>query len=97
LAFYRQLLEIRKQKIVPRLAGLIENRSSLKIISPRAFLASWQLKGEAKLSLVANLGDEALEQASELEGDLLYATSDQVGPSWSKLLPAWSAAWFLRE
>ncbi|MBV9481699.1 MAG: malto-oligosyltrehalose trehalohydrolase [Acidobacteria bacterium] len=96
LQFYRDTLHIRQQEIIPRLRGVTENRALFSMLGERALIASWELDG-ARLSLLANLGEGAVEHASRVQGKLLYGTPDREADFWSKLVPAWSAAWFLQN
>lgn len=95
--FYRQLLRIRKEQIVPRLRGIGSNRSSLTMLSERMLLAGWLLPDTAQLTLLANLADQPCQHSIQMPGKLLYSapsgTADQLG----ERMPPWSAAWFLTE
>ena len=95
--FYRTLLRIRKEQVAPRLKGLTQNQGSAQMLSDRAFVASWVLADGAQVSLLANLGDNAVQQSMALGGTLLYSTVEsgrsRIGPA----IPPWSAAWFLTE
>lgn len=83
-ALYRQLLTIRRDRIVP----LLDDAMAIGAegIGDRAVRARWRL-GERVLTLAINLGDEAAAVTGE--GDTLFALGD-VGDT---LPPAGFAAW----
>jgi maltooligosyltrehalose trehalohydrolase len=83
-ALYRELLTIRRERIVPLLANAMA--IGAEVIGDRAVRAQWRL-GEAMLTLAINLGDEAV--AMSCEGERLF-TLGEVG---DKLPPASFAAW----
>lgn len=83
-ALYRDLLTIRRERIVPLLDDAIA--IGAEVIGDRAVRACWQL-GEAVLTLAINLGDEAV--AASGEGEPLFALG-QIGDT---LPPATCTAW----
>jgi malto-oligosyltrehalose trehalohydrolase len=98
LAFYRALLALRHREIVPRLRGLVGGRgASYETVGDRGLVARWRLGDDSLLSLIANLGEPAIDGLPPSpEGRPVYAT-DHVsldGLAEGKL-PGWSVAWFL--
>src|SRR5690606_31469403 len=79
LAFYRQLLALRHREITPRLAGVAGNAGSFEIIGEQGLCVAWRLGDGSRLSLVANLGDEALSPAEEGEPPALDLSSRRSG------------------
>ena len=92
LMFYRELLHIRREKIVPYLPGATGRDAQFEIYGRRAFSVSWHLDRNVKLSLLGNLDDKQLSQFQGPGGTLIYSTG---GFSMHKLDP-WSVAWFLQ-
>jgi maltooligosyltrehalose trehalohydrolase len=98
LEFYRNLLEVRKCRIVPLVKTVREGDSTFETLGDRGLMVLWNLQTGGKLSLLANLGAEQLSGLKCPEGDTLYATAkSMVGTLNEGQVPAWSAAWFLRQ
>ena len=75
LALVREVLAIRRQSIVPRLAGMESEETRWKLLGSRGITVAWRLADGALLSLAANLGDHRLgSDLSPPPGELLYAT-----------------------
>jgi len=96
LELHRRLLLLRKEWIVPRLAGMDNGAPRLDLLSERALAVNWKLADGSRLSLIANLGDEAIE-STPASGNLIFASSRLdaallAGGHW----PPWSAAWHLQ-
>ncbi|MGH8614174.1 MAG: malto-oligosyltrehalose trehalohydrolase [Gammaproteobacteria bacterium] len=96
LDLYRDLLSLRQRKIVPRLAG-IQSHARFDVLDERGGLqVEWRLADRARLTLLANLGQESISGLSMPEGSLLYATSrDCIVHLQRGGLGPWSVAWFL--
>jgi maltooligosyltrehalose trehalohydrolase len=95
LELHRQLLALRHQWIAPRLAGMGNGDPQLKLLSPRCLSINWTLGDRSLLTLLANLGDDALAVAPP-GGRLLFATANLDAKALaSGQLPAWSVAWHL--
>lgn len=96
LDLHRRLLSLRRQWIAPRLAGMGNGDPSCQLLSARALTVNWQLGDGSRLTLTANLGDQAVETAPA-SGSLLFATArldaDMLGRGF---LPPWSVAWHLQ-
>jgi 1,4-alpha-glucan branching enzyme len=99
LRFYRQLLHLRHEKIVPVLSGC-QVRAEYEVVGRRGIIARYQLGVGKKLLLTANMGDEnqsgfdpaifkppmsPIYQSENITSELL-----QFGE-----LPPWSVVWFL--
>jgi malto-oligosyltrehalose trehalohydrolase len=92
---YRELLGLRRREIVPRLAGCRGGRSSYQLASRGAFKVEWRMGDGSLLSLVANLGPEAVSTDLDAPGRTLWRTpaAEREG---GRLAP-WSVAWLLEE
>ena len=97
LDFYRRLLQLRKEKISPRLNGMSKNTALLETLSDRALGAKWALMDGAQLTLLANLSEATQRHSQKPSGTLLYSTPESTSEQFGDSLPAWSAAWFLKE
>ncbi len=94
LAFHRDLLRLRAEAIVPRLAGEPVPPAAWKTIGDTALDVSWDLAG-GRLRLVANLGSSATAHPGPQRdwGRQLFALRLPDGP-WTDL-PPWSLAFYL--
>jgi maltooligosyltrehalose trehalohydrolase len=70
-AFYRELIALRMEEIVPRLPGTIS--LGAEPIGPKAILARWRLGDGARLTIVTNLGAETVPFATP-GGRVLFRT-----------------------
>ncbi|MGV3652369.1 MAG: DUF3459 domain-containing protein, partial [Devosia sp.] len=92
LAFYRDLLAIRSQWIIPRLAGMEGHSGSYQMLAPRAFRVEWRLGDGSRLSVTANLDDEEVQALSTgNEGQTLWLE----GAARNTELAPWSVLWQL--
>jgi maltooligosyltrehalose trehalohydrolase len=98
-AFYKQLLEIRKEEIIPRLHALSEqsNQASYQLYGSSGLMVQWPILDQSRLILVANLGDEAVELTPEAflqEVTPIWQSNHHVLPAvQSGKLAAWSVLW----
>ncbi len=99
LAFYRELLSLRRREIVPRLKGLRGHAGRFDLPGARGLTAEWRLGDGATLSLHANLGDAPLASPPPLPpGRVIFATHAAMAdapspPDW----PAWSVTWLIES
>jgi maltooligosyltrehalose trehalohydrolase len=75
---YRRLLDLRRDRIVPRLAGA--RALEAKAIGQAAVLARWRMGDGAILTIAVNLGAESCPLATP-SGELLFATGQTGGAS----------------
>ncbi|MEE9159392.1 MAG: malto-oligosyltrehalose trehalohydrolase [Gammaproteobacteria bacterium] len=95
LKLYRQLLMLRRQWIVPHLAGMNSGTSQLVLLSARALSIRWRLDSHCSLSLVANFGEEDIK-IDPVDGTLIFATANLSAAMLATgRMPQWSAAWHL--
>jgi len=94
LSFYRRLLQLRQQHVVPRLSTGCAVQASYRIHGDRGLSANWQLSYNARLSLVANLGDASLSLPVSPSTQVIFASveADISGST----LPPWSVVWSLQ-
>jgi maltooligosyltrehalose trehalohydrolase len=95
--FYRTLLRVRQEEIVPRVHGMTSNRASFSMLSERALAATWELIDNERLSLLSNLSAKPVQHSTSVPGRLLYSTAQSTADQLGHGLPPWSAAWFLTE
>ena len=95
LSLYRGLLAMRAREIAPRLAGDGAGSASTSV-EGELLTVRWQLGDGAWLHLTANLQDAPRPRVVLPVGQLLYATSDQLGDALTgSALPAWCVVWTL--
>lgn len=91
LSFYRQLLAVRRERIVPLLQGLSGRCGTYEVLGPGSLKIEWTLAHGAKLHLSANLWHEPRGGFGDLQGEELWVegwTHDgELGP--------WSVRWSL--
>jgi malto-oligosyltrehalose trehalohydrolase len=97
--YHRKLLEVRRQEIIPRLAGM-QGGASFELLGGTGFLrVYWRMGNGAALTLTANLaGSEhpVTGAVQDVPGRLLWAEPDSAGISLAQgCLPPWSAVWHL--
>ncbi|HJW26968.1 MAG TPA: malto-oligosyltrehalose trehalohydrolase [Rhodocyclaceae bacterium] len=96
LALYRELLALRRERIVPRLAGMAGGQGSFQPVGTSALAVSWHLGDGSRLALLANLGPRAALNLPVPAGEVLYRSGHltdadiQTGG-----LAPWSVAWFI--
>ena len=93
LDLYRELLALRRERIVPLLSGAPGGGGRYRLVGERGLEVRWGLGGGARLALRANLGPEPLGGFGLPEGDLLYATEGAEAAG--RRLPGWAAVWHL--
>ena len=98
LRFYQNLLKLRSQHIVPHLSSGCVVASDYKIHGDRGLTAHWKFPDNAKLVLMANLGNDSLSGLIVPGSKIIYG-SEEVNTSAVKqgILPPWSVAWFLES
>lgn len=98
LAFYRELLVLRRVHIMPRLPGM-NGGAGFELIGTTGLAVRWQLGDGAQLTLLANLGDETVEGSGlEFAGKAFYLSQPDLPELFSDgRMPAWCAAWFIEE
>ena len=88
LTLVKDLLKIRRQQIVPRLAGAAFGEAHAA--SNGLLTANWRMGDGAMLRLAANLSDQAISQPSDgASGTLIW------GSELSDSVPPWSVRWHI--
>ena len=89
LEFYRALIGVRLESVVPLLGGLAESCGSYTVIGAGALTAEWRLAGGAVLRLAVNLAGEARGGFAEPDGREIWVegwrNGQEMGP--------WSVRW----
>lgn len=96
IAFYRHLLEVRRTEIVPRLKAGEARHLGSAFWGRRGLTVEWLLASDLRLTLVANLSDEA-SAGEAVSGRPLFRTDPAVDYGAAGPRPAWSVAWIASE
>ena len=98
LAFYRKLLRLRHEALVPRLQGLTGNAADFQVLGETGFHVSWRLADGSRLRMLANLGDQpvALAEWRTPGVEALFLQPEELAELLAeRRLPPWSVAVFL--
>jgi malto-oligosyltrehalose trehalohydrolase len=97
LYFYKILLNLRRQKIIPLLKRFNIKESRSRLLDHRTIWAEWNLNSDQTLILLANLGDKKTV-CTDYQKDILIF---QIGAMEKEMdqgtLPPWYVGWFLRK
>ncbi|MDB5806484.1 MAG: malto-oligosyltrehalose trehalohydrolase [Betaproteobacteria bacterium] len=93
LELYRELLQLRATHLMPRLAGVLGN-AAFDVTAEDGLRVSWGFHDGAKLHLVGNFSDAAIDGLVRPAGRVIYAShaEEQGGHA-----PPWSVVWLLEE
>jgi maltooligosyltrehalose trehalohydrolase len=98
LAFYRDLIALRRREIVPRLGGMRGHAAERHVLGKNALRVEWRLGDGSFLTLLANYGHTPVEAPPiEPGSELLLATSQDDARSDRRQLPPRSVAFYLRK
>jgi len=93
LRFYRALLNLRRQVLVPRLARIPGDNGDLDVLGEQGIRVAWYLDDGSRYAVTANLSDRPL-RAWVPEGEVVYAAPS---PGESDTLPPWCVVWTLER
>lgn len=99
LRFYRNLLTLRRQHLVPRLLENCKLQADYEILSDHALRAHWEFQDSSKLTLIANLDTASLSGVTTLAASSVIYMSDALKGGFLNLgtMPGWSVVWFLER
>jgi malto-oligosyltrehalose trehalohydrolase len=99
LAYCRRLLEIRRREIAPRIAGMTGRTADFAEMGPAGLQVTWRLGDGSRLQLWAQLAPQPCKlAAAPSRARLLFSTHETLPHSLEGgEMPAWSAAWYLRD
>jgi maltooligosyltrehalose trehalohydrolase len=96
LEFYRNVLQCRFEKVVPRIKDIAAGQAKFEIFDSLGLEVQWPFANAGSLQLIANFDRTPLALRRELKGELLYSTGEVHDREW-KEIPPLAAAWFLNE
>ncbi|SCX84086.1 maltooligosyl trehalose hydrolase [Nitrosospira sp. Nsp13] len=91
LAYYRNLLKLRREVIVPRLHGMGGRSAKFEVFAPEGLRVRWQLGDGSTLRLLANFSGKRI-RADIPAGQAVFASSTEAGRG---MLDPWSVVWTL--
>jgi maltooligosyltrehalose trehalohydrolase len=98
LRFYRELLKVRYQHIVPHLSDPCPTKAHYEIHQGCGLSARWDFRDGSKLDLLANLGAGSLTVVTPPTSQMIYSIEDISEAALEQgALPAWFVAWFLES
>ncbi len=98
LRFYRDLLRLRREKIIPLLSSSCNPEAEYRILGSSGLVASWKFANGARLTVAANMGTKTISGFALPTHAPIYQTF-QTTDDWlqSGELPPWSVIWFLES
>jgi len=98
MGFYRRLLKLRSEHVVPRLPNGCGLKGGYEIHEDRGLSAYWKFADDSKLILLANLGAEPLSKLTSARSGVIYASEEVSRATLQQgTLPPWSVVWFLES
>jgi maltooligosyltrehalose trehalohydrolase len=98
LRFYRQLLKLRCQHIVPRFSDPCATKARYEVHQGGGLSAHWDFPNGSQLDLLANPGADSLTGLTPPSSQMIYANEDISEEALKQgTLPAWFVAWFLES
>ncbi len=95
LAYYRHLLQLRRDAIVPRLRGMVGQAAQYEAMGAGGLRVQWRMADGTILHLLANLSNEPLD-AGRSAGRVLFETPGIEGHR-PDVLPPWTVVWTLED
>ena len=95
LTFYRGLLRLRRQRIVPLVPQLTVGAALYQLFSDSALEVQWPINDGSSLVLLANLGVRTAELEHRSAADVIYQNMEpcKIDLSTPITLPPWSVLW----
>ena len=98
LHFYRRLLKLRSEHIVPRLCSTCRIKADYNVHEDRGLSVRWTFADDSKLTLLANLGPDPISGLTSPASQIIYASDEGIANAPEKgTLPAWSVVWSLES
>ncbi|MHB8215741.1 MAG: malto-oligosyltrehalose trehalohydrolase [Candidatus Sulfotelmatobacter sp.] len=96
--FYRELLKLRSQHIIPRLSGSCVMKANYEVQENCGLSARWEFPDRSKLTLLTNLGADEVSGITIPHAQMIYASKEVNDDTLKEgTLPAWSVVWFLES
>ena len=92
--WYKRLIKVRSEAVVPLLSGLSQSCASTEVIGPGAFTIRWTLRGGAKLELATNLCKVSTSGFPSACGEVIW--QENLQQSEGEFGP-WAVRWTVEE
>ena len=96
LQYYRTLLGLRHEHIVPRIENIASGEARFQVLGQGAILVRWPFRNGGDLTLVANFSHQEMSISQELHGRVLFETPGAALGNRNRLAPL-AVAWLLNE
>ena len=97
LNFYRKLLQLRCQHIVPLVSAADLPNSGYEAQGERGLTVHWELSDRSQLSLMVNLGPGSLSGFTRPESQIIFASDGVSADALNRgTLPGWSVVWLVK-
>jgi maltooligosyltrehalose trehalohydrolase len=98
LRFYRKMLELRREHIIPRLETGCAVKADYEAHGDRGLTVRWKFSDQSELILMANLGTASLSGPISPVSQIIYSSEHMnVDALSGKTLPPWAVVWFLES
>ncbi|MDA8128851.1 MAG: malto-oligosyltrehalose trehalohydrolase [Betaproteobacteria bacterium] len=96
LAYYRGLLTLRREVVVPRLPGTTGHAAQFDVLAPSGVRVAWRLGDGSTLRLLANLSAAPMRAVTP-PGEALFALGTERAGEGTLALAPWAVLWTLDD
>jgi malto-oligosyltrehalose trehalohydrolase len=96
LQYYRDLLELRRAEVAPRIENIATGEARFELLGQRAILVSWPFLDRGDFTLLANFSRQEVSITHQPPGRVFFATPAGAFSSRNRMEPL-AAAWLLNE
>jgi 1,4-alpha-glucan branching enzyme/maltooligosyltrehalose trehalohydrolase len=93
--YYRRLIDLRRQEIIPRLRTTQPGKNYWIPLGQNGLLAGWPLQSGENLQLYGNLGGQPVPKVRLPEPAPLFTSHADLAVGRETTLPPWSIFWFI--
>jgi malto-oligosyltrehalose trehalohydrolase len=93
--YYRRLLNLRRQEIIPRLRTMQPGKNYWAPLGQSGLMAGWPLQSGEGLQLIANLGGQPVPTVRLPGPAPLFSSHADIATGRETNLPPWSIFWFI--
>ncbi|KJS01169.1 MAG: 1,4-alpha-glucan branching protein [Desulfobulbaceae bacterium BRH_c16a] len=93
LLFHRQLLQVRRERVVPLLDKIVAGKASYRRLGSHSLRATWPLQDGRTFVLLLNLGERPVSEVRFPEGEIIWTTGEEEKPK--DILAPFFCGWYL--